>query len=224
MAVNLVSQYFSYLNLIRLIRRFAEMPLDNLNDSEALKHLEDLKNGGRKGFDFIYARYSKMLLPKMQRMVKSPEIVDELLQDVFLKVWLNRADIDLSKSFTGWIFTVAQNVIYAYYRKLALDVKMQKHVLETFAEFYDQTEDYIFNKEKISLLNEAIAKLPAQRKEIFKLCKIEGKSYQEAADILSLSASTVSNQLVSATKYIKRYVFFHSQEFILFCIAAYLKK
>lgn len=160
----------------------------------------------------------------MQRMVKSPEIVDELLQDVFLKVWLNRADIDLSKSFTGWIFTVAQNVIYAYYRKLALDVKMQKHLLETFAEFYDQTEDYIFNKEKISLLNEAIAKLPAQRKEIFKLCKIEGKSYQEAADILSLSASTVSNQLVSATKYIKRYVFFHSQEFILFCIAAYLKK
>jgi len=200
------------------------MPLDNLNDSEELKHLEALKNGQREGFDFIYAKYSKVLLPKMQRMVKSNEIVDELMQDVFLKLWLNRADIDLSKSFTGWIFTVAQNTIYAYYRKLALDVKMQKHLLETFASFYDQTEDYIFNKEKISLLNEAIEKLPAQRKEIFRLCKIEGKTYHEAAEILSLSSSTVSNQLVSATKYIKRYVFFHSQEFIIFCIAAYLKK
>jgi len=200
------------------------MPLDNLNDSEELKHLEALKNGQREGFDFIYAKYSKVLLPKMQRMVKSNEIVDELMQDVFLKLWLNRADIDLSKSFTGWIFTVAQNTIYAYYRKLALDVKMQKHLLETFASFYDQTEDYIFNKEKISLLNEAIEKLPAQRKEIFRLCKIEGKTYHEAAEILSLSSSTISNQLVSATKYIKRYVFFHSQEFIIFCIAAYLKK
>lgn len=200
------------------------MPFDNLNDSEELRYLEDLKVGKRDAFDFIYARYSKMLLPKMQRMIKSSEIADELMQDVFLRVWLNKSEIDLEKSFKGWIFTIAQNTIYAYYRKLALDIKMQRHLLETFAEFYNQTEDYIFNKERLSLLNEAIEKLPAQRKEIFKLCRIEGKSYQEAAEILSLSPSTVSNQLVSATKYIKRYVFFHAQEFILLCIAAYLKK
>lgn len=199
------------------------MSPDNLHDKEELKYLEDLKDGHRDAFDFIYARYSKMLLPKMQRMVKLNEVVDELLQDVFLKVWLNRAKIDLDQSFKGWIFTIAQNTVYGYYRGLAQDVKMQKHLLETFAEFYDQTEDYIFNKERVELLNQAIEKLPAQRKEIFKLCRIEGKSYQEAAEILSLSPSTVSNQLVSATKYIKRYVFFHSQEFIIFCIAAYLK-
>ncbi|GGE38981.1 RNA polymerase sigma-70 factor (ECF subfamily) [Pedobacter psychrotolerans] len=200
------------------------MSLDNVNDIEELRYLKDLKNGRREAFDFIYARYSKMLLPKMQRMIKSNEIVDELMQDVFLKIWLHKSEINLDKSFKGWIFKVAQNTIYAYYRKLALDAKMQKHILETFAAFYDQTEDYIFNKERISLLNEAIEKLPPQRKEIFKLCRMEGKTYQEAAEILSLSASTVSNQLVSATKYIKRYVFFHNQEFILFCIAAYLNK
>ncbi|WP_025143568.1 RNA polymerase sigma factor [Pedobacter jeongneungensis] len=199
------------------------MSPDNLHDKEELKYLQDLKDGRRDAFDFIYARYSKMLLPKMQRMIKLNEVVDELLQDVFLKVWLNRAEIDLDKSFKGWIFTIAQNSVYGYYRRLALDVKMQRHLLETFAEFYDQTEDYIFNKERVELLNQAIEKLPAQRKEIFKLCRIEGKTYQEAAEILSLSPSTVSNQLVSATKYIKRYVFFHSQEFIVFCIAAYLK-
>lgn len=199
------------------------MSPENLHDKEELKYLEDLKDGRRDAFDFIYARYSKMLLPKMQRMVKLNEVVDELLQDVFLKVWLNRAKIDLDQSFKGWIFTIAQNTVYGYYRRLAQDVKMQKHLLETFAEFYDQTEDYIFNKERVELLNQAIEKLPAQRKEIFKLCRIEGKTYQEAAEILSLSPSTVSNQLVSATKYIKRYVFFHSQEFIIFCIAAYLK-
>jgi RNA polymerase sigma-70 factor (family 1) len=199
------------------------MSPDSLHDKEELKYLEDLKSGHRYAFDFIYARYSKMLLPKMQRMVKLNEVVDELMQDVFLKVWINREEIDLNKSFKGWIFTIAQNIIYGYYRRLALDVKMQRHLLETFAEFYDQTEDYIFNKERVDLLHQAIEKLPAQRKEIFKLCRIEGKSYQEAAEILSLSSSTVSNQLVSATKYIKRYVFFHSQEFIIFCIAAYLK-
>lgn len=199
------------------------MSLGKLNDIEEINHLESLKAGDSEAFSLIYAKYSKLLLPKMQRMIKVDEVVDELLQDVFMKVWVNRATIDTNQSFKAWIFTIAQNTVYAYYRKLALDVKMQKHLIETFAEFYDQTEDYILNKERVALLNEAIAKLPLQRKEIFKLCKIEGKSYQEAAEILAISPSTVSNQLVSATKYIKRYVFFHSQEFILFCIAAYLK-
>ncbi|WP_316800853.1 RNA polymerase sigma factor [Pedobacter frigidisoli] len=200
------------------------MSPDYPNHNDELKFLEYLKDGKREGFDFIYAKYSKLLLPKMQRMIKLTEVVDELMQDVFLKVWLKREEIDTSRSFAAWIFKIAQNTIYAYYRRVALDVKMQRYLLETFAEFYEQTEDYLFNKERVELLNQAIEKLPAQRKEIFRLCKIEGKSYQETAEIMSLSASTVSNQLVSATKYIKRYVFFHSKEFIMLCIAAYLKK
>ena len=211
------------IDLSGLIRKFAEMPQENLQDSEELQYLDGLKNGQREAFDFIYKKYSKPLLSKLHRMVKSPEIVDELLQDIFLKVWTNRAAIDPEKSFKGWIFTIAQTTVFTYYRKLALDKKMQQHVLEVFVEFYEQTEEYIFNKERVQLLNSAVEQLPAQRKEIFRLCKIEGKSYQEAAEILSISPSTVSNQLVSATKAVKQYVFFHSREFLIFCIAAYLK-
>ena len=199
------------------------MSEQHLQDTEELLYLADLKNGQRSGFDFIYKKYSKFLLPKLQRMVKIPEVVDELMQDIFLKVWINRAEIDLDKSFKGWIFTIAHTTVFTYYRRLALDKKMQEHLLNVFVEFYDQTEEYIFNKERVQLLNSAVDQLPPQRKEIFKLCKIEGKSYQEAAELLSLSPSTVSNQLVSATKSIKRYVFFHSQEFLIFCIAAYIR-
>jgi len=199
------------------------MSEEHLLDNEEVRYLDGLKNGQRSAFDFIYKKYSKPLLSRLQRMVKSPEIVDELLQDIFLKVWTNRGDIDLDKSFKGWIFTIAQTTVFTYYRKLALDKKMQKHLLEVFVEFYEQTEDYIFNKERTQLLSSAIEQLPPQRKEIFKLCRIEGKSYQEAAELLSISPSTVSNQLVSATKSVKRYVFFHCQEFLLFCIAAYFK-
>jgi len=202
---------------------FTKMSEEHLQDHEELQNLDGLKNGQRSAFDFVYKKYSKSLLSRMQRMVKSPEIADELLQDVFLKVWTNRADIDLDKSFKGWIFTIAQTTVFTYYRKLALDKKMQQHVLEVFVEFYEQTEEYIFNKERMQLLNSAVDQLPPQRKEIFRLCKIEGKSYQEAAELLSISPSTVSNQLVSATKSVKRYVFFHSQEFLIFCIAAYFK-
>lgn len=195
----------------------------HFQDPEELLYLNGLKNGQQSGFDFIYKKYSRMLLPRIQRMVKAPEIADELLQDVFLKVWTRRAEIDPDKSFKGWIFTIAHTTIFTYYRRLALDKKMQQHLLEVFVEFYDQTEDYIFHKERMQLLNTAVDQLPPQRREIFRLCRIEGKSYQEAAELLSISPSTVSNQLVSATKSIKNYVFFHSQEFLIFCIAAYLR-
>lgn len=156
-------------------------------------------------------------------MVKISEIADELLQDVFLKVWLKKETIDSERPFKAWLYTIAQNTVYDYYRKLAQNKKMQDHLMNTFAAFYNQTEDYIYNKERSAVLQEAIEQLPPQRKEIFRLCKLEEKSYKEVAEHLNISVSTVSNQLVQATKAVKDHVFFHSKEFLVFVIALYLK-
>ncbi len=160
---------------------------------------------------------------KLNKMVKVPEIADELLQDVFLKVWIKKDTVNLEQSFKPWLYTIAQNTVYDYYRKLAQDKKMQDHLINTFATFYNQTEDYIYNKERTAALNEAIEQLPPQRKEIFRLCKLEEKSYKEVAEQLNISVSTVSNQLVHATKAVKDHIFFHSKEFLVFVIALYLK-
>jgi RNA polymerase sigma-70 factor (family 1) len=183
-----------------------------------------LKKGNRTAFDAIYKFYSNRLYNHMLAMIKLPEVTDELVQDIFLKVWEKKADINESLSFQAWLYKIAENIAYDYYRRLALDVKMRNHMLETYAELYNQTEDYILNKERTQLLDKAIAQLPPQRQLVFKLCRMEGKSYEEAASLLNISPSTVSNQLVKATKNIKDYVFFNSREFILFIIALYLQK
>lgn len=185
--------------------------------------LRNLKDGDREAFASIYRLYSPNLHHKLDRMVKITEISDELLQDVFLKVWLSRTALDPDRPFAPWLYTIARNTVFEYYRRLALDKKLQAHLTETFVEFYDQTEDYILNKERNAALQEAINQLPPQRKEIFRLCRVEGKSYKEAAEILNISASTVSNQLVSATKSVKDYIFLNSKEFLVFMIAMYLK-
>lgn len=151
-------------------------------------------------------------------MTKIPSIAEELLQDVFLKVWERRAMLDEQKSFQGLIYKIAERIIYDHYRKLARDIKMQAHLLEYMAEQYTPADEYILNKERANLLDSALSKLPNQRKIIFTLCKIEEKSYAEVAEILKISTSTVSNQLVKATKSIKSYVFFHSSEFLFLFI------
>ncbi|MBC8985624.1 RNA polymerase sigma-70 factor [Pedobacter sp. N36a] len=194
---------------------------ENFHDEQ--KWLSSLKGGDRTAFDVIYKFYGNRIYSRVLSMIKLTEVTDELVQDVFLKVWEKREDINESLSFQGWLYRIAENIVLDYYRRLALDLKMRKHMLETYAELYNQTEDYILNKERSQLLDKALQQLPPQRQLIFRLCRLEGKSYEEAASLLNISTSTVSNQLVKATKNIKDYVFFNSKEFIIFMVALYLR-
>lgn len=196
----------------------------NENFIEEQRWLSLLKQGDKAAFDMIYKFYSNRIYNRILSMIKIPEVTDELVQDIFLKVWEKRADIKEDLSFQAWLYKIAEHIVYDHYRRLALDVKMRTYMLETYAELYNQTEDYILNKERSQLLDQAVLQLPVQRQRIFKLCRIEGKSYEEAASLLNISTSTVSNQLVKATKSIKDYVFFNSKEFVIFMIALYLKK
>lgn len=196
------------------------MQNDNLRDEERVQ-LISLSGGERSAFDYFYRKYSKLIYQKLHYMLKSTELAEELLQDVFVKVWVKRAEIDENLSFKSWLLTIAQNLVYDYFRRLALDSKMQQHLIHTFSEYYNQTEDYLLNKERRAILDQAIAQLSPQRKEIFKLCRVEGRSYKEVAEILKISPSTVSNQLVSATKTVKDYVFFHSGEFFVIYLALF---
>jgi RNA polymerase sigma-70 factor (family 1) len=195
----------------------------NENFENEQQWLPLLKKGDRSAFDAIYQFYSNRIYSRILAMVKMPEVTDELLQDIFLKVWEKRTEINESLSFQAWLYKITENIVYDHYRKLALDLKMRNHMLETYSELYNQTEDYILNKERTQLLEKALDQLPPQRQLIFKLCRIEGKSYEEAASLLNISTSTVSNQLVKATKSIKDYVFFNSREFIIFMITLYLR-
>ncbi len=140
-------------------------------------------------------------------MVKDTDAAEEILQDVFLKVWNNRERINVDQSFKSWIYAIAINTIYDYYRKLSRDARLQQELINHFADLYQSTDDDFIYEQRRELLEQALQQLPPQRLAVFKLCKLEGKSYQEAAQELGISPSTVSNQLVQATKFLKNYIF-----------------
>lgn len=196
----------------------------NENFAEERQWISLLRQGEQKAFDAIYQFYSQPIYSRLLAMTKIVDVADELLQDIFLKVWEKRVSIDESLSFQAWLYKIAEHAVYDHYRKMARDARMREHLLRDFAELYNQTEDYILNKERTNLLDQALQRLPQQRQLIFKLCRVEGKSYEEAASILNISTSTVSNQLVKATKSIKDFVFFNSKEFLILMIAFYLRR
>lgn len=185
--------------------------------------IASLKDDNQSAFKCLYQRYSSGLYEKLLRMIKDPGIADELLQDVFVKVWTKRFQLDIEKSFPAWINKIAQNAVYDHFRELANNQKKQAQLILIYESMYDLTEDFLFHEERRALLDKAVSQLSPQRKQIFELCRLQGKSYKDVADLLNISVSTVSNQLVSASKQVKHYIFYNNKEFLLFVIAYCLK-
>jgi len=186
--------------------------------------LDKLIQGDESAFTLLYRSYSSMLFAKINRMVNDEETAKELLQDVFFKLWLQRENIDIEKSFKSFLFTIAVNLVYDHFRKIAKDRKYAQSVLETAVDYYTHSEEALENKESMKLINEAIDLLPPQRKQIFMLCRFEGKTYEQVAELLSISPSTVRDHIVKGNKIVKEYLLKNPDVLVYsFIVASFLK-
>lgn len=168
--------------------------------------LLELTRGSEEAFASIYKFYSQRLYHKVIRILKSESNTREVLQDVFLKIWNNRAHIDPEKSFGCYITCIAANNCYDFFRKLKRDKQMHDQFLKLLSEKYSHIEEGIASRERAEILNRAINSLPEKRRRIFLLCKYDGKSYSEVSRELGISTSTISDHIVKANHFIRNYL------------------
>ncbi len=171
--------------------------------------LQQMQLGNELAFEKIYKQYSIKLYGNLFRFVKSDKDAQELLQDVFLKVWKNRQQIDIEKPFSCYILKIAENNVYDFFRQAARDKKRAAHLITVSPAEYLHIEEMLLNKETALLLENAIKSLSPQRQQIFRLCKIEDKSYKEVSELLGISVSTISDHIVKATKAIRAFFIKH---------------
>lgn len=181
--------------------------------------LAQIGRGDEQAFEKIYQTYAGRLYGNLLKLVKSESIAQEILQDVFLKIWDSRTTIDTEKSFRSFLFKIAENKVFDYYRKAARDKKKQAEFIANALAGYDPGDETIFAEEKSAILQKAIESLPAQRQQVFRLCKLEGKSYKEVSEQLGISVSTISDHIVKATKSIRDY--FENNEQALMSLIAF---
>lgn len=162
-----------------------------------------LRNGDGKAFECIYRIYSLPIYGNILKMVHDEDAADDLLQDVFLKIWDKREDIDPEKSFRSFLFTCSKHLVYNFIRRGNLENQVANYLSYRNTELYSHIEEDIAYKQTETFFRDVVAKLPAQRQKIYNLCKVEGRSYEEAATLLGLSTSTIHGQLVKATHFIK---------------------
>ncbi|MNJ96330.1 putative RNA polymerase sigma factor FecI [compost metagenome] len=183
--------------------------------------LNSLSQGDELSFFILYERYSHALFSTVFRMVKDKQVSEEIVQDVFLKVWQKRSTIDPNRSFKSWIFTIAKNDVISWYRKLAKETALQENLYQHFEQLYVLEKEGDIQEKQAALLDRALNSLSERRKEIFVLCKIEQKSYEEVAQKLNISVSTVSNAMVKSNQHIRQFVQDHYDEILVILVGFY---
>ena len=154
-------------------------------------------------FEKLYRLYSERLLAYLIKLLKSEDVACEVLQDVFIKVWNNRQHIDAAQSFRSYLFRIAENCVYDFFRKAARDKKLRTILIHSACKDYNPIEEAVYMKERSQLLQEAIDALPPKRRQVFHMVKIEERSYEEVSHMLHVSVSTVNDHIVKATKSIR---------------------
>jgi RNA polymerase sigma-70 factor (family 1) len=175
--------------------------LPEMREKELVQRLVE---GDEYAFTQLYNSYKRKLAINLLQLLKSDELVEEVLQDLFLKIWTGRSSIDPDKSFQSFLFKVARNLVYDLFRRSARDQRLEAHLMSASSELYSHIEEDIYQKEHSKILRETIDKLPPQRKLVYTLLKIEGKSYKEIGEELGISKPTINEHITKANKFLKQ--------------------
>lgn len=167
--------------------------------------LAQIASGNQKSFTILFEHYSKIIYPFALKLTRSEELAEEILQEVFLKIWTNRENLLQIENFGGYLNRVTRNYSYNVLRRIAQEASIVLALGKQLSEKITDTEDTILYRDAEQSLNTAINQLTPQQKLIYTLCYQEGLKYSEVAGRLNISSSTVHTHMKLALKFIRTY-------------------
>lgn len=197
------------------------MTLKSAGDEQLL--LKQIAEGNEQAFAVFFYRYLPILQPFALKFTKSDIAAEEIVQDTFLRVWLNREKLEEVANVKAWLYKYASNECLNYLRKqLKLTRAIDNFSLEHPQES-NSTVDTIHLNDVSYLVKEAIDRLPAQRKKIYQMSRTDGMNIPEIAEALDLSPNTVKNALVISLKTIREHLNKHGIALSLLAYISLLK-
>lgn len=165
-----------------------------------------LAHGDEAAFRQIYYHYKKRLSPFVFKMTRSEDFTDEIIQEIFIQLWLSRANFNTVQHPTSYLFNLATNKTLNHLKKVANNADLIKKAANYHPKWSNNTEDTIAFNESQAMINSAISDLPSQRQLIYRMSREEGLTLEEIAERLDLSRSTVKNQLGFALRVIRDFL------------------
>lgn len=162
-----------------------------------------LKQSNQEAFTTLYKKYWKQVYNFSRLYLTSQSVAEEVVQEVFIKVWESRDFMREGDNFEGLLFIITRNLIFNMHRKNLNEDFYKMTVLSAMENSYD-IEEEIDAKNLGEYIDLLIADLPPRRQEIFNLSRKENKSYKEISQLLGVSEKTVENQIGEALKFLRK--------------------
>lgn len=176
-----------------------------MNKSMDIKTLEALRSGNHKAFEIIFITYYNKTKAFIFGYIKSETDAEELAEDIFVNLWLNHQSIDVTKSFESFLHTIARNSALNFLKhKYVHDLYV--HDLESLDYATPTSEENLIAKELGLLIDDAVEKMPNQRKQIYQLSRKDGLNNEEIATKLNTTKRNVESQLSLALKEIRKVI------------------
>ncbi|WEK20563.1 MAG: RNA polymerase sigma-70 factor [Candidatus Pedobacter colombiensis] len=168
--------------------------------------LKQIAEGDEDAFAVLFYRYLPILQPFAIKFTKSAAAAEEIIQDTFLRVWLNREKLESIENVKAWLYKYASNECLNYLRKELKQAKAIDSLGIDHPVVSNDTVDKINLNDINCLVAEAVEKLPGQRKKIYQMSRAEGMNIPEIAEALNLSPNTIKNALVISLKTIREHL------------------
>jgi RNA polymerase sigma-70 factor (family 1) len=185
-------------------------------DADRIKYLqEQIRENDQWAYKELFTSLYSYLFHFARTLLKAKEPAEEVVSDVFIKVWEHRSNLDKINNLKVYLYISTRNCAYNYLEKQRRTVT---HPIAEYPEdlpsIYFDPEQLMITADMLAMIQLAINQLPPKCKIIFKLTKEDGLKYREVAEILNISVKTVENQLAIALHKIGTAVHFDIQKTI----------
>jgi len=174
-----------------------------INDDES-DMISGLCNGSKKAFEEIFYRYHQRIYNFCLRLLSSHDDAEEIVQNVFVALWEQKSQIDVSKPVLSYLFSIARYMVYSELRKLVYRKAVYEEIVLNETVFKETTKDDVLFNELRDVIQQLVNRLPQRQKEIFGLSRFSGLSYKEIAQKLGITENTVDTQIRRSLAYLRK--------------------
>lgn len=174
------------------------------NKRITVENITAFKRGEHKAFDRIFLAYFSKVKFFIRSIIGHEEDAKELAQDIFVKLWETRLNINIDKSFDSLLYTMSRNAAFNYIKHKNVSISYLNAIPNNAKYSVSDTEELVYAKEIQLLIDLTVSKMPDQRKRIFQYSRQDGLTNSEIAERLNINKKTVENQLSLALSELKR--------------------
>ncbi|MFC7526064.1 RNA polymerase sigma factor [Parapedobacter sp. GCM10030251] len=167
--------------------------------------LHRISRNDEEAFGELYREYQPGMRDFFMRYVHADSLAEDLCQELFIKLWNNRQQLGRIREFRPYLHVIARNLALNSLKRIAVSQRALGELLRHYPLQQETTEQAVADREYQVLLDQALSRLPRRSREIFALCREQGKSYDEAASTLGISRNAIKNHMVSTLKVLKSF-------------------